>query len=376
MVGSEPDIPYERPPLSKDYLTGQRAFEQMHIRPREFYEAREIGMLLGATATGVDPDRRRVSLEDGTSIDYGSLVWATGGAPRKLDTPGRDLRGVHTIRTRADIDRLRSALPHVRDVVVIGGGFIGLEAAAALRQLDKHVTLIEMEDQVLARVAAEPLARFLEAEHRSRGVLVRLGAQVECIEHVSGRLSAVHLSAGQRLAADAVIVGIGIVPETGALARAGAAASNGIDVDEYCRTSLPCVFAVGDVARRRSEHAAGHWVRLESVHNAADQAATVARCLTGMPSTGAAVPWFWSDQYDLKLQTIGLNHGYDEVIVRGDTARRSFSVVYLRRKTVIALDCVNAPRDYAQGKALVASRARPDPALLADASRPLKGFAA
>lgn len=374
IVGSEPDLPYERPPLSKDYLTGEKAFAQMHIRPRAFFEERRIAFVLGTTVERVDADLHRALLSDGTSLSYGALVWAAGGKARGLNCPGGGLSGVHTIRTRTDVDLFRSQLPTVRDVVVIGGGYIGLEAAASLRKLGKNVTIVEMQDRLLARVAGEPLARFYEAEHRRHGVGVRLSEQVACIEEQNGLASAVLLASGDRLRADAIIVGIGIVPEVRSLALAGASIDNGVDVDDWCRTSLPSIFAVGDVARRRNRYASGRPVRIESVPNAAEQAGIVARCLTGKPLTDDTVPWFWSDQYDLKLQTVGLALDYDDIIVRGDPEARSFSTVYLRGGKVIALDCVNAPRDFVQGKALIVSGAKAGRASLSDAGLPLKSL--
>ena len=375
IVGLESDLPYERPPLSKDYLIGSKPFESMIIRPRAFYEAQQIRLCLGTKVEGVDPVYHRALLSDRSSVLYGALVWAAGGTPRRLACSGHDLPSVHAIRTRSDVDRFRSELPDVRNVVVVGGGYIGLEAAAALRKLGKDVTIVEMQDRVLARVAGEPLSRFYEAEHRRHGVKLRLGEEVECIEEEDCLLSAVRLARGERLPADAVVVGVGIVPETGVLAAAGAACANGIDVDEFCRTSLPAIFAVGDVARHRNRYASFQWVRIESVQNAADQAATVARYLAGKPSAYDAVPWFWSTQYDLRLQTVGLTQGYDDLIVRGDMSAGSFSVIYFRERKVIALDCVNASRDYVQGKALVALGAEPDRASLLDITVPLKSLA-
>ena len=261
-------------------------------------------------------------------------------------------------------------------VVVIGGGFIGLEAAATLTSLGKHVTVVEALDRVLARVAGEPLSRFYEAEHRAHGVDIRLSTRVDCIEGSRGRVSGVRLVDGHLLPADMVVVGIGIVPAVDALLAAGARGSNGIDVDEYCRTSLLDIFAIGDCALHVNDFADGARVRLESVQNATDQATVVARYLCGQPSRYASVPWFWSNQYDLRLQTIGLSIGSDRLVVRGEFSSRRFSLAYLKAGRVIALDCVNAPMDFIQGKALVSGRAIVDPMLLSDAAIPLKSLAA
>jgi len=245
-----------------------------------------------------------------------------------------------------------------------------------LTKLGKTVTVIEAQDRVLARVAGVPLSRFFEAEHRAHGVDLRLGVGVSCIEEADGRACGVRLADGEVVACDAVIVGIGIVPAAGRLTAAGGAGENGVAVDAHGRTSLAHVFAIGDCAAHANAYAGGATIRLESVQNANDQAVVVARAIVGDPVAYDAVPWFWSNQYDLKLQTVGLSAGADETIVRGDPATRSFSVVYRRGGAVVALDCVNATRDYVQGRALVVARAVVDAAALADSAVPLKELAA
>ncbi|MES2339870.1 MAG: FAD-dependent oxidoreductase [Pseudomonadota bacterium] len=376
LLGDEPELPYERPPLSKDYLAGDKAFDRILIRPAAFWADRAVAMLPGRTVTAVDAGAHVVTLCDGTQIGYGTLVWATGGAPRRLTCAGHDVRGVHGVRSRADVDRMIAELPHVSRVVVIGGGYIGLEAAAVLTKLGKHLTVLEAQDRVLARVAGEPLSRFYEAEHRAHGVDLRTGAGVACIEEAGGAAVGVRLADGQVLACEMVIVGIGIVPAVQPLIAAGAVGGNGVFVDEHCRTSLPDIFAIGDCAAHANRFADGATIRLESVQNANDQATTAAKAIAGAPEAYDAMPWFWSNQYDLRLQTVGLSTGFDTAVVRGDPATRSFSVVYLRGGCVIALDCVNAAKDFVQGRALVEQRRTIDPALLADASTPLKALAA
>lgn len=372
LLGDEPYPPYERPPLSKDYLSGAKEFERLLIRPADFWAEREIALLLGTVVAEVDPAGHRVTLSDGRTINYSHLVWATGGAPRRLTCAGHDLTGVHTIRNRADVDRMRSELNAVERVVIIGGGYIGLEAAAVLAKLGKTVTVLEAMDRVLARVAGEPLSRFYEAEHRAQGVDLRTGTAVTCIEERNGQVCGVRLTDDTILSCDLVIVGIGIVPATAPLTAAGAAGDNGVLVDTRCRTSLPDIFAIGDCAAHSNRFAGGATIRLESVQNANDQATIVAKLLTGTPEDYDAIPWFWSNQYDLKLQTVGLSTGFDTAIVRGLPHGRSFSVIYLKRNRVIALDCVNATRDYVQGRALVLAGAEISPALLADTATPLK----
>ncbi|MBN8814054.1 MAG: FAD-dependent oxidoreductase [Sphingomonas sp.] len=372
VVGDEPDLPYERPPLSKDYLSGDKTFERILIRPDAFWRERDVAMLLGQRVTAVDAAAHRVSTDTGVEVGYGAMIWATGGRARRLSCEGHDLIGVHTVRTRADADRLRAELATVDRVVVVGGGYIGLEAAAVLRKFGKHVTVVEALDRVLSRVAGETLSRFYEAEHRGQGVEILLGTQVDGIVGTDGRVSGVRLSDGTILPCETVVVGIGIVPEVAPLLAAGAAGGNGVRVDEYCRTSLPDIFAIGDCALHANAFADGAEIRLESVQNANDQATVTAKAITGAAVPYHAVPWFWSNQYDLRLQTVGLSIGHDDVVVRGDPATRSFSLIYLRQGRVIALDCVNATRDYVQGRALVVDGKTPSRAALAATETPLK----
>jgi 3-phenylpropionate/trans-cinnamate dioxygenase ferredoxin reductase subunit len=376
IIGEEPELPYERPPLSKAYLSGEKGFDRLLIRQPAFWDEREVTMRPGERVVAVDPAAHQVRLQSGGAIGYGKLVWAAGGHARRLSCAGHDAAGVHTVRNRADVDRLLRELDTTRNVVVIGGGYIGLEAAAVLTKLGKPVTLVEALDRVLARVAGEPLSRFYEAEHRAHGVTLLLGASVDCLEDADGKVTGVRLADGDVLPADMVIVGIGIIPAVEPLLAAGAEGGNGVMVDETCRTSLPDIFAVGDCALHANAFADGAAIRLESVQNATDQATIAAKAIMGEDVRYHAVPWFWSDQYDLKLQTVGLSTGYDEAIVRGDPAARSFAIVYVKHGKVIALDCVNATRDYVQGRALVLAGTIADPAALADPGVSLKDLAA
>jgi 3-phenylpropionate/trans-cinnamate dioxygenase ferredoxin reductase subunit len=374
IVGDEPELPYDRPPLSKEYLSGEKGWDRLIFRTAEAWAEHSVTLLLGRRIVAVDPVDRTVTADDGQLIGYETLIWATGGSPRRLECAGEDAFGVHTIRNRADVDRMIAEMQHVRKAIVIGGGYIGLEAAAILTKFGKHVTVLEALPRVLARVAGEPLSRFYEAEHRAHGVDVRLGVAAECIEQAGGRVTGVRLS-DEVLPAQLVIVGIGIVPAVEPLLAAGAAGGNGVRIDEVCRTTLPDVYAIGDCAEHRSVWAEGAWIRLESVQNANDQAMVVAKSICGIEEPYEAVPWFWSNQYDLRLQTIGLSRGYDDLVVRGDPDSRSFSVVYLRSGKVIALDCVNAPRDYSHGRLLVGGGIVADRAALADPSLQLKAIA-
>ncbi|HEY0147929.1 MAG TPA: FAD-dependent oxidoreductase [Allosphingosinicella sp.] len=375
IAGAEPELPYERPPLSKEYFAGEKPFERMLIRPGAFWAERRVEMLTGTRIVAVDAAEHRVAAEDGRGFGYGVLIWAAGGTPRRLRCEGGDLAGVHVVRRRAEVDAILAELPHTRRVAVVGGGYVGLETAAVLRGLGRQVVLLEALDRLLARVAGPEISRFYEAEHRARGVDVRLGAAVERIEGVGGRAAAVRLLGGERVGADMVIVGIGIDAAVGPLLEAGAEGANGVDVDAYCRTSLPDVYAIGDCAAHENPHAGGLKLRLESVQNAHDMAAVAARAIVGQPERYSAMPWFWSNQYDLKLQTVGLSVGHDQTVVRGDPAARSFSVLHLLAGRVIALDCVNATRDYVQGRKLILEKTVAPPERLADAGIPLKDLA-
>ena len=379
IVGEEPELPYERPPLSKDYLAGEKPFERILIRPAQFWADKSIAMRLGQAITVVDADARRITLADGSAITYGQLVWATGGHPRRLRCEGANLAGVHAVRTRADVDAIMGKLNqpgHIGRVAIIGGGYIGLEAAAVLTKLGKPVVLIEALHRVLSRVAGAAISEFMEAEHCNHGVDMRTGAGVTAILGADGRVSGVQLDDGSTVPCDMVIVGIGIIPATAPLQAAGAdcpqSAPGGVLVDAQCRTSLPHIHAIGDCAAHANSFADGADIRLESVQNAADQAKVVASNITGAPMDYTATPWFWSNQYDLKLQTVGLSTGHDAVVVRGDPAKRSFSAIYLKSGRVIAVDAINAIRDYTGGRKLVEARAKIDPAVLADTDIALK----
>lgn len=373
IVGAETVMPYERPPLSKEYLAGEKSFERIMLRPATFWSERHIEMAMGERVISVDPMGHIVRTSAGREISYGKLIWAGGGAARPLSCPGSAASGLFTVRSRADADGLMAMLPGVKRVVVIGGGFIGLEAAAVLTKLGKAVTLVEAQDRVLARTSGRTISDFYAAEHRAHGVDVRLATMVQAVEmDAEDRATGVRLASGEILPADAVIVGIGIIPEVGPLLLAEASGGDGVDVDAYCRTSLEDIYAVGDCAAHENRFAHGQRIRLESVQNANDQARTAVQHILGEPTTYDALPWFWSNQYDLKLQTVGLSTGHDQTIVRGDPASRSFSVIYLREGQVIALDCVNMTRDYVQGRAHILSAAKLDLAQLADPAIPLK----
>jgi 3-phenylpropionate/trans-cinnamate dioxygenase ferredoxin reductase subunit len=373
MTGRDPLPPYERPPLSKEYLARDKPFERIMIRPEAFWAEREVTLRPATVVTAVDPAAHTLKLSGGGEVGYGKLIWAAGGDPRRLSCSGADLSGVHAVRDKADVDRIMTELDNgARRVVVVGGGYIGLEAAAVLRKLGCEVTVVEALPRVLARVAGEPLSEFYQDQHRAHGVDLRLDAKVDRLEGENGWVRSVVLEDGEAIGCDMVVVGIGIVPAAGPLIAAGAAGANGIDVDEFCRTSLDDIYAIGDCAAHASRWARGAVIRLESVQNAHDMATTAAKHIVGVEEPYRAFPWFWSNQYDLKLQTAGLSLGYDETVVRGDPAQAKFSLVYLKEGRVIALDCVNATKDYVQGRKLIEAGTTPDRALLADAEVPLK----
>lgn len=372
MVGGEALPPYERPPLSKDYLAGEKEANRLLLRPEDFWKTKHVTLHLGTRVVAVNPEARTVTTDAGEHLGYGDLIWAAGGSPRPLPLPGADSHNVHMIRTIADVDALRADLVGGGPVVIIGGGYIGLEAAAVLIKQGHKVTLLEALPRVLARVAGEPVSRFYEEEHRAHGVDLRLSAGIEALETDAGRVTAVRLAGGERLPAAAVIVGIGLIPSVEPLLEAGASGGNGVDVDAFCRTSLPHIYAIGDCASHENRFADGARIRLESVQNAVDQAKTAVAAILGDPQPYTATPWFWSNQYDLRLQTVGLSTGHDATVLRGEPSARSFSLIYLKGGRVIALDCISAARDFIQGRALVEKGAVIDPARLADAGTPLK----
>lgn len=378
MVGRDREIPYERPPLSKEYLAREKPFERICIRPEKFWAEKNIALMLATNVASLNPDLHQVILGDDAIVSYGKLIWAAGGDARRLSFSGGALAGVHAIRTKRDVDVLMAELDSPKPagrasrVVVVGGGYIGLEAAAVLTKLGCAVTLLEALPRVLSRVAGEELSEFYQNEHRAHGVDLRLETKLDCLEGEDGRVARVRLEDGSAIECDLAIVGIGIVPSVGPLMAAGAAGANGVDVDEYCRTALKDIYAIGDCAAHANIYADGAVIRLESVQNANDMATAAAKHICGDPQPYAAFPWFWSNQYDLKLQTAGLSIDYDTTVLRGDPATRKFSVIYLKEGRVIALDCVNNVKDYVQGRKLIEARAELSAEALADTETQLK----
>ena len=374
VVGDEQHLPYQRPPLSKKFLSGELPLERLLVKPAAFYDTARAELKLGVRAEGLDLQRRELRLSDGDTLNYDRLLLATGTAPRKVTVPGNELGGVHYLRTIADVDRIRAELAAAKRVVVVGAGYIGLEVAATCRKLGLEVDVLEMADRPMNRVVAPEVSEFYAAEHAREGVRIHTQTLVSGFEPSgadASRVGAVHTLDGRAFPADVVIVGIGVVPVTGLAAAAGLAVENGIAVDQYCRTSDEHVWAAGDCTNHPSLRYHRR-VRLESVDNAFEQAKTAAANMLGKGVVHDKVPWFWSDQYDLKLLIVGLNFDYDHALVRGDPATRTFSCCYLRDGELLAIDCVNNPKDYMAAKKLIAERARFDLAKLASCDVALK----
>jgi 3-phenylpropionate/trans-cinnamate dioxygenase ferredoxin reductase component len=374
VIGDEPHEPYQRPPLSKAFLAGMLEAERLCLRPSQFYTGHQVELHLNRRVAGLDRDRGRVELDDGTTVPYEGLLLATGGSPREAAVPGAHLEGVYTLRTLADAQRIRQELRAGLRLVVVGGGYIGLEVAATCRKLGLEVTVLEMAERLMSRVVSAPVAAFFETEHLRQGVQVRCNARVRALSAEragSTRVGSVMCEDGAIFPADLVIVAIGIAPADKIAEAAGLACANGIVVDEHCRTADARVYAAGDCTNHPSLHY-GRRVRLESVDNAFEQGASAALNLLGIPTVHDKVPWFWSDQFDLKLVIVGLSQEHDAAVLRGDPESRSFSLCYLRQGELVAIDTVNRAKDQIAARKLIASRARFDPRLLEQAELALK----
>ena len=352
LVGDEPGLPYQRPPLSKAYMKGDAGIEQIELRAAAFYADHRIE-LVNARATALDREGRRVRLEDGQALPYAHLILATGARNRPLPVPGHDLAGVFYLRTRADADALKGKLDVARRVVVIGAGFIGLEFAAVARALGHEVTVLEGAGRVLARAVSPEMSAFFAQAHAAMGTDLVLGAGVVGLKGEAGHVTGVETGDGTVHPADFVLVGIGVVPNVELAAQAGLEVANGIVVDAHLATADPAISALGDAVAFPSRFAGGN-VRLESVQNAADQARSLAHRLTGKGMPFDAVPWFWSDQADLKLQIVGLAGATDTAVLRGDPASRRFSVFRFRDGVLTAIESVNRPADHMLGRRLLA----------------------
>jgi 3-phenylpropionate/trans-cinnamate dioxygenase ferredoxin reductase subunit len=354
LVGEESALPYQRPPLSKAYLAGKSTLDELAIRSSEFYIKQDI-QILDATVETIDRSSGHLSLSTGVTLAYDKLALCTGARPRLLGTPGADLPGVYYLRTAADVELIREAAIAGRRAVIIGGGYIGLETAASLRTLGLEVTVLEAAERVLERVTAPEVSAFFDRIHREEGVNIRTGALVEVLTGDS-RVREVILASGESIPADLVIVGIGVEPNTELAAATGLVVDDGVVIDDHARTSDPTIVAAGDCASHNMARY-GRRIRLESVPSAGEQAKVAAATICGKSKKIAALPWFWSDQYDLKLQIAGLNTGYDEVVLSGDPTRdRDFTCFYLRAGELLAADCINRPRDFMSSKRVIAQQ--------------------
>lgn len=375
LIAEEPALPYQRPPLSKAYLKGEMDEERLYFKPADWYDAQNVTVTLNTRATAIDRSARTVSLSDGTIAAYDGLILATGSRPRPLPLEGAKLKGVHELRDLRDVDGLKPDIAPGKRMVIIGAGYIGLEAAAVARKLGADVTVLEMAPRVLARVTSQVMSDFYTKLHAQNGVRIMTGATLETLAGENGRIASAHLADGTVLPADVVLVGIGILPNQELAADAGIACQGGILVDEDTRTNDPRIFAIGDCAVRPLVHY-GRTGRLESVHNAIEQGRLAAAAITGRDRPKLDVPWFWSDQYDAKLQIAGLSQDYDEHVVRGDPETGSFAVFYLRAGRLIAVDAVNAAPEFIVTKKMIISGQTLAPADLQDTSVSMKELAA
>lgn len=374
LIGEEPCAPYQRPPLSKAYLAGDLGMERLLLRPASVYAEEKVALLSPVRAVWIDRANRKVRVEGGRELPYDALVLATGARPRKLPLAGADLEGVHLFRTAAHVDAVRARFTAGARLVVIGAGYIGLEVAAVGRKCGLVVTVVETAVRPLARVTSPEVAGFFLDEHTRQGVRFVLGGQPAVIKGQE-RVTGVGLTDGAELPADLVVAGIGVTPETSLAQQCGLHVDDGVVTDAACRTSDPHIFAIGDCARRPMAHYDDRLCRLESVHNAVEGAKIAAAAILGQ-SHAVEAPWFWSDQYDLKLQIAGLFQGYDQVVFRGVMADRAFAAFYYKGERLIAVDAVNRPGEYLGAKMLIQTGRTLAPELIRDTSRPMKELVA
>jgi 3-phenylpropionate/trans-cinnamate dioxygenase ferredoxin reductase component len=373
LVGEEAYIPYQRPPLSKAFLAGELARERLFIKPEEFYAEAKVALHLNTRATAIDRARKVVTLEGGKELAYTALALTTGSRVRKLPLPGADLPGCYYLRGIADVELLQDKLKAGNRVAIIGAGYIGLEVAAVAAKHKLKVTVLEALPRVMARAACPELSAFYEEQHRKAGVDIRCNTKLEAIEQ-HGSALAIKTSGGI-VEADFVLIGIGIVPNVELASAAGLKVDNGIVVDDHARTQDPAIYSIGDCTNLPCTYSTTGRIRLESVQNAIDQAKHAALSLMGKPKPYNEVPWFWSDQYDLKLQIAGLGDPGDQIVLRGDPTSRSFAAFRLRGGVVAAVEAVNAAPEYMMGRRLIAARAKVAPERLADKTIPMKDMA-
>lgn len=373
MVGDEPFVPYQRPPLSKAFLAGDLELERLYFKPEKFWGEHDVDTRLATRATAIDTAAKTVALDSGDTLNYDKLLLTTGSRVRELPIPGHTLPGVHYLRSIADVQAMQSAFTAGTRLTIVGGGYIGLEVAAVAAKRGLNVTVLETEGRVMNRVVAPEISHFFQDLHREAGVTLELGRRVKELRGTD-RIEAVVCGDGSEVPTELCIIGIGIMPNVELAEAAGIKCSNGIVVDEYCQTSAADVLAAGDCTRHPNAILGRH-LRLESVHNAIEQGKTAAGTICGAPAAYSQVPWFWSDQYDIKLQIVGLSEGYDQFVMRGDPAAKSFAAFYLQQGKLLAVDAVNSPREFMLGKKLIAAGASFDCDTLGDTTQDFKALA-
>ena len=370
LVGDESYLPYQRPPLSKKFLSGDLPAERLYVKPESFYDDPQIKIHLGTRITSIDRDKQQLRVEPGENIAYDKLILALGSRVRKLEIDGAGLAGIHYLRTIEDVDAIRADAETGKKAVIVGAGYIGLEVAAVLRQQGLAVTVVEMAERVMSRVVSPEISDFYQIQHTEHGVKLRLATGIAAFKGRK-RVEAIETPDGEIIDADFVVVGVGILPNTELATSAGLTVDNGIVVDERCQTSDANIYAVGDCTNHPNPIYDRN-LRLESVQNALEQAKTAINNICGKESRYAEVPWFWSDQYDLKLQIAGLSTGYDDTVIRGNPADRSFACLYLKEGRLIATDSINSPKEFVQSKALIAAHSIIDRDRASDTEVPLK----
>ncbi len=376
MIGEEDVLPYQRPPLSKAYLSGAMSMERVTLKPAQAWHDDHVEVITSKRVTAIDRAAQIVTTNDARTFPYDALIIATGSRARKIACPGSTLNGVHYLRTVADVDGLAGDFTSGKSLVVIGGGYIGLEVAAVARKAGMNVTILEAAERVLARVAPPVVSAFFEKLHKDAGVRIVTSAKIESINGTT-RATGVTLTDGTFVAADVVLVGIGILPNSELAIDAGILASNGIETDKDARTSDPNVFAIGDCANRPLVHYGDRRGRLESVHNALEQGKLAAAAIMGLPRPHEDVPWFWSDQYDVKLQTAGLSAGATQTVLRGDPDSKRFAAFYLdAQNRLLGVDAINAPPEFIVAKQVIARHGTLAPETLADMSISMKEIGA
>ena len=376
LIGEEPIPPYQRPPLSKAWLKGEADADSLALKPLEFYAQNKIDFRPNVRVTAIDRQAKGLTLSDGTSLSYDIAILATGARPIRLSIPGADLDGVLELRTAADAEALKAALGPGKTVAIVGGGSIGLEAAASARSLGANVIILEREARILARVACETLSTFFQTYHEAKGVKFELGASASGFAGNEGKVTGVTLADGRILACDLVLVGVGVAPNEELAKAAGLDCARGVVVNLEARTSDPSIFAIGDVAQRPMPIYENRMFRMESVPNALEQAKQAACAITGRPAPAGETPWQWSDQYDLKLQIAGYPFDADQILVRGDPTSNKFAIFHLKGDQLQSVEAINSPPEFMMGRQLIGNRKPVNASRLADTSISMKEVAA